>query len=112
MARVLHSKAAKFYFPAVSSDSRQLQSIALKASYIFLQQLDLALTLLATHLGIPELNPLMRTLLASPLQLVVIKLVIPLLIAWLVPGKFLIPAIVFLSVVVVWDMKELVLLLL
>ena len=112
MARVWYSKATNHYFPAASSDSRQLQSIALKSSYIFLELLDLVLTLFAAHLGIPELNPLMRTLLASPLQLVVIKLVIPLLIAWLVPGKFLIPAIVFLSVVIGWNMKELLLLLL
>ena len=62
----------------------QLRGIALKASYVFLHQLDLVLTIFAMQHGLSELNPLMRGLLASPLQLVVAKFIIPLLIAWLI----------------------------
>ena len=82
-----------------------------KAAYLGLHQLDLILTLFAVSLGFSELNPLMRSLLATPLQLLVIKMAIPLLIAWLVPGRLLIPAIVVLAMVVGWNIKELLLLL-
>ncbi|MFC1995051.1 DUF5658 family protein [Chloroflexota bacterium] len=69
-------------------------------------QLDLILTVFAVSAGLSELNPVMRNLLASPLQLVVVKLVIPLLIAWLIPSRFLIPAIALISLVVIWNIKE------
>ena len=88
------------------------QGIVLKVSYVLLHQVDLVLTVLATNLGLCELNPLMRELLTTPLQLVVVKLFIPLLLAWLIPGKLLIPAVIFISLVVVWNVKELLLLLL
>ena len=83
--------------------------LAVKASYILMHQLDLILTTLAVSLGFSELNPLMRELLASPLQALAVKLAIPLLIAWLVPGKLLIPGVVFLSLVIGWNIKELLL---
>ncbi|MCJ7605396.1 MAG: DUF5658 family protein [Dehalococcoidales bacterium] len=89
-------------------DSRDL---LLKISYLGLQVLDLGLTLLAMSLGSYELNPVMRASLASPVQLVVMKGGIPLLLAWLLPGKFLIPGIVFLLFVIGWNVKELFLLL-
>ncbi len=84
------------------------QGMALKVSYVLLQMVDLFLTLLAQHLGYWEVNPWMRSLLASPAQLVTVKLVIPLLLAWLVPGKLLIPAVVFLALVTAWNVKELI----
>lgn len=89
-------------------DSRDL---LLKISYLALQVLDLGLTLLAVSLGAGELNPVMRASLASPVQLVVMKGGLPLLLAWLLPGKFLIPGIVFLLLVTGWNVKELVLIL-
>ena len=86
------------------------RSLTVKATYLLLHQLDLALTVLAVSAGLDELNPWMRNLLTLPLQLAIVKLAIPLLIAWLVPYKLLIPATLFLLVVVGWNIKELVLL--
>jgi len=40
-----------------------------------------------------------------------VKLVIPVLIAWLTPGKLLIPACILLLLVIGWDLKELLFLL-
>jgi len=79
----------------------------LKISYLVLQVLDLVLTLLAVSIGATELNPVMRASLASPLQLTVMKGGMPLLIAWLIPGKLLIPAIAFLLFVLGWNANEL-----
>ena len=78
-----------------------------KVSFVLLNQVDLALTVLAVSLGLSELNPLIRHLVAVPVLLLIVKVAIPLLIAWLTPGKFLIPAIILLSLVVSWNVKEL-----
>ncbi len=83
------------------------QSTTAKAWYVLLQQLDLALTALAMSLGLWEHNPVMRSLLTTPFQLVTVKLLIPLIIVWLVPGKLLVPAVLFLGLVVGWNVKEL-----
>ena len=88
------------------------QCAAEKISFVLLNQLDLTLTVLAVSLGLSELNPLMRHLVAVPLLLLTIKCAVPLLIAWLIPGKFLLPAIILLSLVVSWNAKELLLFLL
>ena len=82
--------------------------IAEKSSFVLLNLVDMALTVFATSVGFTELNPFMQDLLTTPLQLFVVKCAIPLLIAWLVPGKLLLPAIIGLSLVVGWDIKELV----
>jgi hypothetical protein len=42
------------------------------------------------------------------LLLVTIKLLVPLLIAWLMPGKLLLPSIALLAVIAIWNIKELV----
>ena len=84
----------------------------LKLSYLSLQLIDLGLTLLAVNLGFLELNPFIRGMLTTPLQLAMMKLVIPFLLIWLVPGRFLVPGIALLSVVVAWNIKELLLVLL
>ena len=83
-----------------------------KVSFVLLNQVDLILTVLAMSLGFYELNPWMRTLLAMPLQLIVIKCAVPVLIAWLSPGKLLLPAIALLCLVVGWNAKELLIFLL
>ena len=80
-----------------------------KVSFVLLNQLDLVLTVVALCIGLQELNPIMRSAATSPLQLVLLKLALPLLIAWLVPGKLLLPAIALLAFVVGWDVKELLL---
>ena len=78
-----------------------------KVSFVLLNQVDLFLSVLAVSLGLWEINPLMRYLVTVPALLVIFKFVIPLLIAWLVPGKLLLPAIVLLSLVTIWNVKEL-----
>ena len=79
-----------------------------KVSFVLLNQCDLLLTVLAMYLGFHELNPLMRYLLTVPLLLVVTKFLVPLLIAWLAPGKLLLPSIALLSFFIAWNLKELV----
>jgi hypothetical protein len=78
-----------------------------KLSFVLLNQLDLILTVYAVSLGLSELNPWMQAMVSMPVLLVPIKVIIPLLIAWLIPGRLLLPAIVLLSLVVTWDAKEL-----
>ena len=111
MAMALQRNGIKQYWHIYENNGKYLSSIAVKASYVFLHLVDLVLTIVAVSLGLSELNLLMSNLLTEPLQLLVIKLAIPLLIAWLVPSKLLIPAIVLLSMVICWNMKELLLLL-
>jgi hypothetical protein len=78
-----------------------------KASFVLLNYIDLGLTVLATNLGMPELNPLTRLLINIPALLIVFKIAIPLLIAWLIPGKLLLPSIALLAIVAIWNIKEL-----
>ena len=85
------------------------RSRAEKFSFVLLNQLDLTLTVFAVSLGLTELNPLMRYFLAMPALLLVVKCIIPILIAWLIPGRLLLPAICLMGLVVVWNMKELML---
>jgi hypothetical protein len=79
-----------------------------KASFILLSLFDLTLTILAMNLGLSEINPLVRYLVQIPLLLLIIKLGIPVLIAWIMPGKLLLPSIALLALIVVWNLKELV----
>jgi len=109
MAMVWHSNTIQPSCLIRKSNRDYWQDLALRGSYLFLQQLDLILTILAMSLGLSELNPMMKSLLASPIQLALVKVAIPLLVVWFVPGKFLIPAIVLLCMVIGWDIKELLL---
>ena len=88
------------------------QGTAEKISFVLLNQFDLTLTILAIYLGFSELNPFIRYLVNIPILLLVVKLTIPLLIAWLIPSKLLLPAIALLVLVIVWNIKELILFLL
>ncbi len=81
-----------------------------KLSYIFLELLDLNLTCLAFSLGLKELNPLLLFASHSPFLLVLLKVVLPIFIAWLIPRKLLWPSIAFVAFVVFWDLKEIILL--
>jgi len=83
------------------------RSIITKAAYVVLHQLDLVLTVLAVSLGLSELNPVMCGLLGMPVLLLVTKQLVPLLIAWLVPYKVLVPANVLLLLLLGWNVKEL-----
>ncbi|GEM_PF-3060110 len=80
-----------------------------KLSFIFLNQLDLGLTLVAFNMRLTEVNPIMATLLrAGPFPLLIVKVAIPILIAWLVPGRLLIPAVALLMVVVGLDIRAII----
>ena len=84
--------------------------VVFRVVYLSLQLVDLGLTLMAAHFGFEELNPFVKTSLASPYQMYILKLGIPLVITWFVPGKLLIPAIILLGGVVGWNIKELIML--
>lgn len=79
-----------------------------KISFILLNQFDLSLTVLAISLGLTELNPLVRFLVEIPILLIIVKLIIPVLVAWIMPGKLLWPAIAVLVIAVLWNIKELI----
>jgi hypothetical protein len=64
------------------------------------------------YLGFAEINPLMNFLIHIPVLLLLVKLVIPVLIAWLIPGRLLLPSIALLALVAIWNIKELLVLLL
>jgi hypothetical protein len=78
-----------------------------KLSFIILNVMDLGLTLFALSQGAVELNPLMRSVVTSPWQLISAKLILPFFLAWLLPGKLLWPSIALLTFVVGWDIREL-----
>lgn len=80
---------------------------ALKVSFILLGLGDLLLTVLAMYLGIWELNPLVRFLVHAPAMLVLVKVVIPVAVAWIMPGRLLIPSIALLGSAVIWNIREL-----
>ncbi len=79
-----------------------------KVSFVLLSLFDLTLTILAMSLGLSEINPFIRYIVHIPVLLLVIKLFIPLLIAWIMPGRLLLPSIALLALIVVWNLKELV----
>jgi hypothetical protein len=83
------------------------KGLSLRVAYMALQLADCLMTVMAVNAGFEELNPVMRGLIGSPLQLVTFKLVIPLAIAWLVPAKLLIPALVLLLAIIGLNIKEL-----
>ena len=78
-----------------------------KISFLLLHHLDLLLTVLAVSRGLYEMNPLMRYLVTVPVLLLAVKSALPWLIAWLVPGRLLLPASILLGIIVVWNIREL-----
>ena len=79
-----------------------------KLTFILLSVLDLALTLVAMYFGLWELNPIVRFLVHIPILLLLVKLVIPVLFAWVMPGRLLWPSIAALAAVMAWNIRELV----
>jgi hypothetical protein len=77
-----------------------------KVSFILLCLFDLTLSVVAVSLGFTELNPVMSFLIGLPVLLLLVKLFIPILIAWLFPGKLLWPSIILLAMVTLWNIKE------
>ena len=86
------------------------KGLSLRVAYMALQLIDCLMTVLAVNAGFEEMNPVMRGLLGSPVQLVTFKLIVPLAIAWLVPARLLLPALVLLLVIIGFNVKELLLL--
>ncbi|OGO07240.1 MAG: hypothetical protein A2Y92_02515 [Chloroflexi bacterium RBG_13_57_8] len=78
-----------------------------KVAFILLSVLDLLLTVWAMYLGLWEMNPLVRFLVHVPALLILVKLVIPVLVAWIMPGRLLWPSIAALAFVVIWNISEL-----
>ena len=84
------------------------KSTAEKVSFVFLCLLDLILTIAAINLGLTEINPLVGYLIQIPVLFLMVKMFIPVIIAWILPGKLLLPSIGLLALVVIWNIKELV----
>ncbi len=76
------------------------KGLSIKVAYVLLHQADILLTAFAVAAGFRELNPVISASLDAPVLLLALKLLIPLVIAWLVPAKLLIPAIVLLVAVI------------
>jgi hypothetical protein len=80
-----------------------------KIAFIVLNWIDLSLTIFAMTIGANELNPIMRNLFGNPVYLYAAKMLIPTILAWILPGKILWPSIGLLVFVVGWNIKELLL---
>lgn len=78
-----------------------------KLAFIALGLVDLALTLYAINIGFVERNPIFAALQDDPLGLFFLKVVGPTFIAWLAPGKLLLPSIALLFGIVGWNVGEL-----
>lgn len=78
-----------------------------KMTFLMLGVLDMILTLYALSAGYVEMNPVFASLQDSPKGLFLLKVAGPLVIAWLVPGKLLLPSIALLFGVVGWNLAEL-----
>jgi hypothetical protein len=92
------------------SRRRDKTDTILKIIFLSLQFVDLLLTALAARYGWLELNPLMKVSMNSTYKLAIFKFGIPVIISWFVPGRWLIPAIMLLVMVVGWNVKELIML--
>lgn len=94
---------ARRYFTAVEFK----HGIPIKVGYVLLQQADMLMTNFAMSAGFHEVNPIVRGMLSSPTELLAIKLFIPIVIAWLVPAKLLIPAVALLLLVLTLNLHAL-----
>jgi hypothetical protein len=92
------------------SRRRDKVDLVLKIVFLSLQVLDLVLTALAARYGWIELNPVMKASMDSAYKLAIFKFVIPVAISFFVPGRWLLPAILLLLMVVGWNVKELIML--
>lgn len=84
------------------------QCTAEKVAFIALAELDLVLTIGAVFAGFTELNPFVKFLFAVPALMVLIKGILPVVIAWIIPGRLLWPSIIALGAVLAWNVKELI----
>ncbi len=82
------------------------KGLSIKVAYVLLHQADILLTSFAVSAGFREFNPLIG-LLDTPARLLIFKLIIPLIIAWLVPARLLLPAILLLLLVIGFNLSQL-----
>ena len=94
----------------VRSRRRDKVDLVLKIAFLSLQVVDLVLTALAARYGWIELNPVMKASIDSTYKMAIFKFVIPVAISFFVPGRWLIPAILLMLMVVGWNVKELIML--
>jgi hypothetical protein len=78
-----------------------------KMAFVGLGLADLLITLYALSLGHSEMNPVFNSLRSNPMGLFLLKVGAPMAIAWLVPGKLLLPSIALLFAVLGWNLAEL-----
>ena len=78
-----------------------------KVAFILLGLLDLLLTLYALDAGFVERNPVFAALQDDPIGLFLLKVAGPIVIAWIVPAKLLLPSIAVLCAVIGWNVAEL-----
>jgi protein-S-isoprenylcysteine O-methyltransferase Ste14 len=105
-----HNLTGPISYLVIKSRQRDKTDMLLKGAFLFLQLADFTLTLVAARYGYPELNPLLRASLGSLSLLVVFKFLVPVIISWFVPGRWLVPAILLLCGVVGWNVIQLLLL--
>jgi hypothetical protein len=79
-----------------------------KLTFVILIYLDVVMTMGALSFGMSELNVLARMIFQNPIYVLALKVAPPPLIAWLLPGKLLVPSIAFMVFVIGWNTKELV----
>ena len=78
-----------------------------KLLFLTLVYVDVVVSSFAVSAGFSEINPLMAQLLASPMMLILVKGVTPMVISWLVPSRLLLPSSLFMVLVLGWNFKEL-----
>jgi len=98
----LRGELVRYFSPA-----EWRKGLGIKLAYVLLHQADILLTSFALAAGFQEVNPVIRASLETPVQILALKLFIPLLIAWLVPARLLIPAILLLLVIVGFNLTQL-----
>ena len=101
----MNSKIATGLFDSAATFKKHT---AWKTAFICLGLLDLVLTVQAVNMGLFEMNPFIRFLVQIPVLMLTVKLLIPVLIAWLMPGRLLLPSVALLAMVNVWNIKELI----
>jgi hypothetical protein len=110
LAKYVYHPPASGYYSLLTLNRRESGDNLYRVLYVLLQTMDLGMTLMAAYLGYAELNPFVHSVLASPFHMILIKILIPLFIVLLVPGKFLIPAVGLQLAIIGWNLKELFLL--
>lgn len=78
-----------------------------KVGFILLVYLDLLLTLFAVSHGFNEMNPVMSRFLDRSSELLLVKGVAPVFVAWLVPSRLLWPSIGLMLAVAGWNIAQL-----